>query len=80
MPACANAWTRTADDRTPARGVAIDDLAAATSAKLDDAVRYRAAYNRYVAPFAGILSDRLAKLTRAELDKRYQEFVGMVRV
>ncbi|URD60711.1 polynucleotide kinase-phosphatase [Sphingomonas sp. KRR8] len=36
------------------RGVAVDDLAEAASARLNDAVRFRAAYNRYVAPFAGI--------------------------
>jgi protein phosphatase len=43
-----------------ARGVLIDDLAAATVARLDDALRYRAAYNRYVAPFAGIEDLRIA--------------------
>lgn len=37
-----------------ARGVEIGELADATSARLGDAIQYRAAYNRYVAPFAGI--------------------------
>ena len=36
------------------RGVEIGELADATSARLGDAIQYRAAYNRYVAPFAGI--------------------------
>jgi protein phosphatase len=43
-----------------ARGVPIDELATATAARLDDATRYRAAYNRYVAPFAGIEDLRIA--------------------
>ncbi|QAY77261.1 polynucleotide kinase-phosphatase [Sphingosinicella sp. BN140058] len=43
-----------------ARGVAIDDLAASAAASLADATRYRAAYNRYVAPFAGIEDLRIA--------------------
>lgn len=43
-----------------ARGVAVGDLAAATSSRMEDAVRYRAAYNRYVAPFAGIDDLRIA--------------------
>lgn len=43
-----------------ARGVPINDLAASTSASLDDATSYRAAYNRYVAPFAGIEDLRIA--------------------
>jgi protein phosphatase len=43
-----------------ARGVAVDDLAAATAVRLDDARRYRDSYNRYVAPFAGIEDLRLA--------------------
>jgi protein phosphatase len=43
-----------------ARGVAVDELADATTGRLDDAVRYRAAYNRYVAPFAGIDDLRIA--------------------
>lgn len=43
-----------------ARGVPIDELAASTSASLDDANRYRVAYNRYVAPFAGIEDLRIA--------------------
>ena len=37
-----------------ARGVEIGELADATSARLEDAIQYRDAYNRYVAPFAGI--------------------------
>ncbi len=36
------------------RGVAVDDLASATTARLENAQRYRDAYNRYVAPFDGI--------------------------
>lgn len=43
-----------------ARGVPINELAASTAANLDDATRYRAAYNRYVAPFAGIQDLRIA--------------------
>lgn len=43
-----------------ARGVPVDDLTASTSASLDDATRYRAAYNRYVATFGGIEDLRLA--------------------
>lgn len=43
-----------------ARRVAVDELAAAAATRLDDAVRYRAAYNRYVAPFAGIDDLRIA--------------------
>lgn len=43
-----------------ARGVPVDELAASTSASLEDATRYRAAYNRYVAPFAGIEDLRIA--------------------
>ncbi|MFL9840505.1 polynucleotide kinase-phosphatase [Sphingomonas sp. ST-64] len=43
-----------------ARGVAVDALASATATRLDDSVRYRAAYNRYVAPFAGIDDLRMA--------------------
>ncbi|WP_157215357.1 polynucleotide kinase-phosphatase [Flavisphingomonas formosensis] len=43
-----------------ARGVAVEDLAEAAATRLDDAVRYRAAYNRYVAPFAGIDDLRIA--------------------
>jgi protein phosphatase len=42
------------------RGVAVDALAATTSIRLDDARRYRSAYNRYVAPFAGIDDLRIA--------------------
>jgi protein phosphatase len=37
-----------------ARGVAVDELASATSVRLANAARYREAYNRYVAPFDGI--------------------------
>jgi len=47
-------------DAARARGVAVDDLAAATRERLGDAARYRAAYNRYVAPFAGIEDLRIA--------------------
>lgn len=43
-----------------ARGVAVDHLAASTSARLEDAHRYRDAYNRYVAPFGGIADLRIA--------------------
>lgn len=43
-----------------ARGVQIDELAASTSASLDDVTRYRTAYNRYVAPFTGIDDLRIA--------------------
>jgi hypothetical protein len=50
-------------DAARARGVAIDALAASISASLDDATRYRAAYNRYVAPFAGIEDLRIAPFT-----------------
>jgi protein phosphatase len=42
------------------RGVPVDDLAAAAEARLADATHYRAAYNRYVAPFAGIADLRIA--------------------
>lgn len=37
-----------------ARGVALEELASATNARLENARRYRDAYNRYVAPFEGI--------------------------
>jgi protein phosphatase len=37
-----------------ARGIDINGLAASTAERLDDAKRYREAYNRYVAPFDGI--------------------------
>ncbi|MDQ4086429.1 MAG: polynucleotide kinase-phosphatase [Pseudomonadota bacterium] len=37
-----------------ARGVAVDELARSTDARLANARRYRDAYNRYVAPFDGI--------------------------
>jgi protein phosphatase len=47
-------------DAARTRGVAIGDLADATAARLSDAVQYRAAYNSYVAPFAGIEDLRIA--------------------
>jgi protein phosphatase len=43
-----------------ARGVAVDELAASAAPKLQQAASYRAAYNRYVAPFAGIDDLRIA--------------------
>ncbi|HEX5182304.1 MAG TPA: polynucleotide kinase-phosphatase [Allosphingosinicella sp.] len=43
-----------------ARGVAVGDLAARSDARLADARRFRDAYNRYVAPFAGIEDVRIA--------------------
>lgn len=43
-----------------ARGVPVAELAASSSDKLEDAIRYRAAYNRYVAPFSGIGDLRIA--------------------
>jgi len=43
-----------------ARGVSIDEFAASTSASLHAVTRYRAAYNRYIAPFAGIEDLRIA--------------------
>lgn len=42
------------------RGVAVGELAAATQARADDALRYCAAYNRYVGPAAGINDVRVA--------------------
>lgn len=42
------------------RGVPVDELAQVTAGRLEDATRYRAAYNRYVAPFAGIEDLRIA--------------------
>jgi protein phosphatase len=42
------------------RGVPVDELATATTDRLADARRYRAAYNRYVAPFGGIADLRIA--------------------
>lgn len=36
------------------RGVPVNDLAALAAVQLEDAHRYRTAYNRYVAPFSGI--------------------------
>ncbi|MBN8813886.1 MAG: polynucleotide kinase-phosphatase [Sphingomonas sp.] len=43
-----------------ARGVDVGDLADATTKRLDDALLYRSAYNRYVAPFVGIDDLRIA--------------------
>jgi len=43
-----------------ARGVDVGRLASATTQRLDDARLYRAAYNRYVRPFAGIDDLRIA--------------------
>lgn len=43
-----------------ARGVAVDDLQATTAVRLEDAFRYRDAYNRYVTPFEGLASVRIA--------------------
>jgi protein phosphatase len=43
-----------------ARGVEVDALARSSSDQLEDALLYRAAYNRYVAPFAGIDDLRIA--------------------
>jgi protein phosphatase len=43
-----------------ARGVEVDDLAASTKARAANAHRYRDAYNRYVAPYAGIDDVRIA--------------------
>lgn len=43
-----------------ARGIAVATLTEATEARLADAISYRAAYNRYVAPFAGIEDLRIA--------------------
>ncbi len=43
-----------------ARGVAVGELATAAHARADDALRYRAAYNRYVGPAAGIDDVRIA--------------------
>lgn len=43
-----------------ARGVAVGDLLATTRARADDATRYRATYNRYVGPAAGIDDVRIA--------------------
>jgi protein phosphatase len=42
------------------RGVEVGELAQATTERLNDAHRYRAAYNRYVASFAGIDDLRIA--------------------
>jgi protein phosphatase len=36
------------------RGVAVDELASATNARLENVKKYRDAYNRYVAPFEGV--------------------------
>ena len=46
--------------RAKARGVAVDALAETTEERLAGALRYRAAYNRYVAPFDGIDDLRVA--------------------
>lgn len=43
-----------------ARGVAVSNLLETTRARADDANRYRAAYNRYVGPAAGIDDVRIA--------------------
>ena len=43
-----------------ARGVPVDGLATATTDRLNDARRYRDAYNRYVASFGGIADLRIA--------------------
>ncbi|QDZ08220.1 polynucleotide kinase-phosphatase [Sphingomonas panacisoli] len=43
-----------------ARGVDVGTLADATSKRLENALLYRTAYNRYVAPFAGIDDLRIA--------------------
>lgn len=43
-----------------ARGVAVDDMLETSRVRLDDAERYRAAYNRYVGPAAGIDDVRVA--------------------
>ena len=43
-----------------ARGVAVDELAARSEARLANARRFRDSYNRYVAPFAGIADVRFA--------------------
>ncbi len=47
-------------DAARARGVDVGTLADATAKRREDAVLYRAAYNRYVAPFAGIDDLRIA--------------------
>jgi protein phosphatase len=43
-----------------ARGVPVDDLAERSEARLANALRFRDAYNRYVAPFSGIGDVRFA--------------------
>ena len=43
-----------------ARGIPVDSLRARAAARLDNARRYRDAYNRYVAPYAGIDDVRVA--------------------
>ena len=61
--AAAVAATKAATDvlaLAEARGVAIGDLLATTRARSDDAALYRAAYNRYVGPAAGIDDVRIA--------------------
>ena len=47
-------------EATRARGVDVGALADSTSKRLEDALLYRSAYNRYVAPFAGIDDLRIA--------------------
>ncbi|MCM8730917.1 polynucleotide kinase-phosphatase [Hephaestia sp. GCM10023244] len=47
-------------DVAKTHGLDVAALKARTDARLDDATRYRAAYNRYVAPFAGIDDLRIA--------------------
>ncbi|MES2045473.1 MAG: polynucleotide kinase-phosphatase [Pseudomonadota bacterium] len=47
-------------DAARARGVDVGTLADATAKRREDAVLYRVAYNRYVAPFAGIDDLRIA--------------------
>jgi protein phosphatase len=46
--------------RAQARGVAVDELAARSGARLAKAGAYRDAYNRYVAPYRGIEDVRVA--------------------
>jgi protein phosphatase len=43
-----------------ARGVPVEELVDTTAVRLEDARRYRDAYNRYVAPFSGIDDLRIA--------------------
>ena len=46
--------------RAEARGIPVGELAATTRGRLEDALRYRTAYNRYVGPAAGIADVRVA--------------------